>query len=124
MGSSKLDPVIQIHKAVQQPSLHESLKGKVALVTESSYGIGRQIAHALAHAGARVAISGRKESDVLDTAKEISVYGPKTIGVVTNILSKTDTKKLVQEVSILASVADFDHANIPSHYRSHPDLVK
>jgi len=40
------------------------LKGKTALVTGSSAGIGRAIAHGLAAAGARVFINGRREATV------------------------------------------------------------
>jgi NAD(P)-dependent dehydrogenase (short-subunit alcohol dehydrogenase family) len=40
------------------------LSGKTALVTGSSSGIGRAIAHGLAGAGARVVINGRREATV------------------------------------------------------------
>ena len=47
------------------------LTGKRALVTGASGGIGREIAKALAAAGARVALSGTRVAALEDTAKEI-----------------------------------------------------
>jgi len=46
------------------------IKGRVALVTGSSRGIGRAIAQALAQAGAVVGVHGVKESKALDEAVE------------------------------------------------------
>ena len=40
------------------------LKGKTALITGGSRGLGLQMAHALGEAGARVIISSRKASDL------------------------------------------------------------
>jgi 3-oxoacyl-[acyl-carrier protein] reductase len=51
------------------------LSGRRALVTGASGGIGREIAKALAAAGARVALSGTRIAALEDTAKEIGGSG-------------------------------------------------
>lgn len=52
------------------------LSGKRALVTGASGGIGREIAKALAAAGANVALSGTRVSALEDVAKEIGGHSP------------------------------------------------
>ncbi len=49
-----------------------SIKGKVALVTGGSRGIGAMIARGFVEAGAKVYISARKESECAQTAAELS----------------------------------------------------
>ena len=53
-----------------------SLKGKIALITGGSRGIGRMIAQGFLQAGAKVYITARKKADCEETAKELSAFGP------------------------------------------------
>eukprot|EP01039_Chlorochromonas_danica_P015254 gene15254-17908_t len=52
-----------------------SLKGRTALVTGGSRGIGRMIAQGFLEMGARVYVSSRKAQACIDTAKELSEFG-------------------------------------------------
>jgi 3-oxoacyl-[acyl-carrier protein] reductase len=51
-----------------------NLKNAVALVTGGTSGIGRAIAQSLAASGARVAITGRDEKRLAETARELGVH--------------------------------------------------
>lgn len=52
-----------------------SLKGKTALVTGGSRGLGLQMAHALGEAGAKLVLSSRKEEDLAEAAAELKAAG-------------------------------------------------
>lgn len=51
------------------------LKGKVALVTGGSRGIGRMIAEGFLHQGAKVYITSRKAEACIETVTELSKLG-------------------------------------------------
>ncbi|KAJ5812401.1 hypothetical protein N7474_008702 [Penicillium riverlandense] len=88
-----------IYPPIDPNILAGSLKGKTALVTGSGRGIGREIALALAKAGANVAITGRTASEVESTKEEILQLGSvKTVSIVADVLSRQDQEHLVQRV--------------------------
>jgi NAD(P)-dependent dehydrogenase (short-subunit alcohol dehydrogenase family) len=51
------------------------LKGKTALVTGGSRGLGLQMAHALGEAGARIVLNSRKAEDLEQAAAELKAAG-------------------------------------------------
>jgi NAD(P)-dependent dehydrogenase (short-subunit alcohol dehydrogenase family) len=53
----------------------DRLKGRVAIVTGASRGIGRSIAHAFAREGATVVLASRKQEGVDEVAAEIEAAG-------------------------------------------------
>ena len=61
------------------------LKGKVALVTGASRGIGRAIALEMAKSGADVVIASRKLADLEKVADEIRALGRKSLAVAAHI---------------------------------------
>ncbi len=61
------------------------LKGKRALVTGASRGIGRAIAHALADAGADVAVTSRNGDDAEPIAREIRAKGGRSIALLLDV---------------------------------------
>ena len=70
------------------------LSGKVALITGSSRGIGRAVAEAMAEAGAKVVISGRKAETCKAAVDELSRQGHTAMAVPCNVSSKEDLRRL------------------------------
>jgi gluconate 5-dehydrogenase len=58
-----------------------SLDGQVAVVTGGSSGIGRAMASALAHAGARVVLVARGQHQLDDTVRELRAAGRSAVAV-------------------------------------------
>ena len=75
------------------------LKGKVALVTGGSRGIGLAIAHSLGAEGVHVAVCARTEEAVREAAKEIAAnHGVETLPVVADVKNSDDIDRTVREV--------------------------
>jgi 3-oxoacyl-[acyl-carrier protein] reductase len=73
------------------------LKGKVALVTGGTEGIGKAAAMTLAREGAKVAICARRKELLDATAAEITRAGGEVIAVVADMSKAADCKKFVEE---------------------------
>ena len=74
-----------------------SLRGKVALVTGASRGIGRAIALEMAHSGADLVIASRKLPDLEKVAAEIKATGGKALPVAAHIGRMEDIQALVSQ---------------------------
>lgn len=85
-----------------------NLKGKVAVVTGSSRGVGKGVALGLGEAGATVYVTGRTMQEgtdieklggtVFGTAEEVTAAGGKGIAVACDHRDDTQTEKLFQRV--------------------------
>jgi len=71
------------------------LKGKVALVTGASSGIGRATAIAMAQCGARVALVGRDINALRDVAAKIAESGGEAVSLAADLTSDQDIEKAV-----------------------------
>ena len=74
-----------------------NLTGKVAIVTGSSRGIGRSIAHQLAKQGAKVVVSSRKQDACEVVVKEIQAAGGQAMAIAASISSKEQLQNLIEQ---------------------------
>jgi len=84
-----------------------SLGGHVGLVTGASSGLGVECAHALALAGANVALAARRGERLEQLATELRRrYGVEAVGVPSDITVEAELARLVQTVQ--AELGDID----------------
>ncbi|MBI2846349.1 MAG: SDR family NAD(P)-dependent oxidoreductase, partial [Chloroflexi bacterium] len=75
-----------------------SLKGKVAMVSGASSGLGKRMALCMAEAGADVAVFARRQEMVEQTAKEIRSLGRKALAARVDHTNEGEVKALVERV--------------------------
>ena len=75
------------------------LRGKVALVTAASKGMGRACAVALGGEGARVAMCARTEADLRGAADEMRKTGAEVLAVPADVTRGADVTALVDRVA-------------------------
>jgi len=72
------------------------LRGRVAIVTGSSQGIGKAIALGLAQEGVNVSLCARNEKQLIETAREIkSATGREVLAVHTDLTKEDEIRRLV-----------------------------
>ena len=83
------------------------LKGKTALVTGGSRGLGLQMAQALGEAGARVMLSSRKAEDLTESAAELKAAGIDVDWIAADCSKEADIRALADE-----TIKRFGHVDI------------
>src|SRR5688500_7594059 len=72
------------------------LRGKVAIVTGGSEGIGRETARSLAAEGAKVVICARREDVLTEVAEKLSRdTGGEVLGVPADVTSRSDIARVL-----------------------------
>jgi NAD(P)-dependent dehydrogenase (short-subunit alcohol dehydrogenase family) len=95
----------------------KSLEGKVAIVTGATSGIGRASATALAAAGAKVALAGRREAEGNTVAEEVRRAGGEALFVRTDVADEAQVKALVDAAVDRFGRLDiaFNNAGVEGH---------
>ncbi len=76
----------------------ENLKGKKAIITGGSRGLGKATAIAFANQGIDVAITGRNEADLKETVAELKALGVNAMYATFDIGNYEEVKKGIQEI--------------------------
>jgi len=75
------------------------LKGKAALITGASRGIGRAIALALAGEGCDVALVARGEQELHATAAEVTALGVRASAIAADVTQAADVERMVTDAA-------------------------
>src|SRR6266516_6188741 len=89
------------------PKMNASLENKVAVVTGGTSRIGKATSLALAKAGAKVVVAGRRENEGQAVVQAIEKGGGKALFVRTDVTREADLKALVDK-----TVATFGRLDI------------
>lgn len=103
------------------PQTSTDLTGQVALVTGTTSGLGKRFARILAHCGAKVAVTGRREERLKALADEINDAGGEAVPI---RLDMTDTDSIINAVATaeeaLGTVTILvNNAGVPDAQRAH-----
>ncbi|GAB2763657.1 SDR family NAD(P)-dependent oxidoreductase [Salinimicrobium soli] len=95
------------------------LKGKNALITGSSRGIGQQIAIGLAQHGCNIILHGRTQKSTEETLKILEEYDVKKYQVFGDLADEDQTTDLIDQVKALNIPVDilYNNAGIMRPYR-------
>src|SRR5574339_534588 len=73
------------------------LRGKTALVTGGSRGLGLQIAEALGEAGAKILLTSRKAADLEEAAADLQAKGIDTRWIAADASQPAEVQRVVAE---------------------------
>lgn len=75
----------------------QMLKGKVAIITGASYGMGQTMAELFAEEGASVVLTARHRDKLDAVVDGIRAKGGKAVGIVADVCSLEDTQRVFEE---------------------------
>src|SRR5260370_3549682 len=83
------------------------LKGRVAIITGGSVGLGRQMAEGLAEMGANIVLCARKKERCQEAAEELQKLGVKTLALGCDVKDPANVQEVVD-----ATVSEFGRIDI------------
>lgn len=83
------------------------LAGRVAIITGSGQGIGREFAQAFAEAGAHVVVADLNEANTKSVAAELSEAGYRALGIGVDVTDESSVTRMVE-----ATTAEFGYADV------------
>jgi NAD(P)-dependent dehydrogenase (short-subunit alcohol dehydrogenase family) len=98
---------------------YEELRGKVAVVTGSSRGIGKGIALRLAREGMRVVITSNLPEDVEQTAREFEQLGVETLALTADLGESSEVRRLMDSTVTAFGAIDLLVNNAADLRRKH-----
>ncbi|MDD5505936.1 MAG: SDR family oxidoreductase [Candidatus Omnitrophica bacterium] len=107
--------------------MSQELKGKVAIVTGASRGIGKALASTCASLGANVTIAARQEGPLKETADEISKkYKVEVLPVACDVTKLEDLQNLVNKTKEKFGKIDIliNNAGVSSQYPFHEQPIE
>ncbi|MEK6222224.1 MAG: SDR family oxidoreductase, partial [Chloroflexota bacterium] len=78
--------------------MEHSLDGQVAVITGGGRGIGQKIAKALAKAGAKVVVTGRKQNSLDETAELITKNGGRCQAIAMDVLDSKAVESVFNQI--------------------------
>ena len=84
-----------------------NFKGRVAVITGASSGLGRQMANAFAKEGADLVIMARNVGKLKEVEKELEEYGGKVLAIKCDVTKTDEIKEAVKE-----TLKEFDKVDI------------
>lgn len=82
-----------------ETDLKTDLSGKVALITGGGSGVGQAAARALARRGVSVALAGRDENKLIETAAQIGYEGGDAVTIVADVTDAAQVAHLVAQTT-------------------------
>jgi len=95
----------------------EALKGKVAIITGASSGIGKMTAIALAKQGVNVVLAARNQDALVKLTEALQPYEVNTLAIPTDVTQKEQVKELIQKTLKYMKKVDFFIANAGQYLR-------